>query len=156
MASTSVKMTWNDKALLRVTEQAMAAGLREAGKHGRKAIRATLGGSAGSPEGGPPGKVSGRLQKAVAYKSKRRAGRYVLVDVGILRRSPQDRKYPGEMHAMALRLSRGYVGTDRKGRTYSQGARPFIEPVLAAERQAMANIVQKKASAFMPKTKVKG
>jgi hypothetical protein len=158
MSTSSVEVRWDNKALMKSTQQAFRAALGEAGKHGRKEIKAELGGAKNSPEGGPPGVDTGTLRKAVSYRIKSRAGRYVAVDVGVLMKSPWDSKakgkaFPGRMHAQALRLARGYVGTDRLGRRYSQRGRPFVDPVLRREKDRLAQIVQTTASSWMPKAK---
>lgn len=155
MAST-VKLDWEDKQLLKLTQKALAAGFREAGKYARKGIKAELGGAAGQPEGSAPGKVSGDLQKAVAYRVKEKAGKFVAMDVGVLRPSRYDRKFPGEMYAQALRLARGFVGRDRLGRTYSQRGRPFVDPFVNREKAHLAELVKDTASTWMPKARRNG
>lgn len=155
-----VEMRWDTKKIETMTAKALEAGLREAAKHGRKAIKAELGGGADSPAGGPPGKVSGALRRSVGYRVKKRRGKYVLVDVGVLRPSPWDSKapgraFPGRMHAQAVRLASGFVGRDRKGRLYQQRPRPFVEPVLRRDKKKMATIVRDTSAKWMPKAKEK-
>lgn len=146
-------LTWEDKQLLKLTEKAMVAGFREAGKFARTGIRASLGGAAGSSPGQAPGKVSGDLQRAVSYKVKKKPGRFIAMDVGVLRPSRYDREFPGEMYAQALRLARGYAGRDREGRAYIQAARPFVDPFINRESAHLADIVRDTASTWMPKAK---
>lgn len=153
MAKSKVKLDWRDDQVLKLTQKALAAGLREAGKFSRKGIRAELGRAGPTAEGSPPGKVSGDLRRAVIYRTKSRKGKYVAMDVGVLRPNPRDQKYPGEMYALALRLARGFVGRDRLGRTYSQRGRPFIDPFVNRNRGRLAQIVQQTASSWMPKAK---
>lgn len=157
---TTVKLTWAKDGIVDDVDKAMAAGLKAAGIHGRKAIKAELAGRPDSPEGGPPGKVSGNLQKAVTSRAFRKKGKYVGVDVGVPKKSSYDNKgpgkhYPGRMHAQAVRLARGFVGKDRRGRIYQQRGRPFAEPVLKREGAKMGQIVKDEARAYMPKPKDK-
>lgn len=152
----SVTMSWGSKHIEAMTQKALRAGLAEGGKHGRRAIKARL--AAGGAE--TPGMVSGTLRRSVGYRVKSRKGKYVLVDVGVLRPSTWDSKaagksFPGRMHAQALRLARGYVGTDRAGRTFNQRPRPFVEPTLNAEKDAIARVVRNTAETWMPKPKEK-
>lgn len=147
-------MSWSNKQIEQMTQKAIRAGLSEAGKHGRRAVKARLasGGDA------TPGMVSGVLRRSVSYRVKSRKGRYVVVDVGVLLPSSWDAKakgkpFPGRMHAQALRLARGFTGTDRKGRRFNQRPRPFIEPTLNSERERMARIVRTTAGSWMPRPK---
>lgn len=153
----STGLTWDQKQIEGMTQKAITAGLRQAAQHGRKRIKAKLtsGGSS------VPGVDTGMLRRSVQYRVKSRKGRFVVVDVGVLRPSSNDSKargksFPGRMHAQALRLARGYTGRDRLGRYYSQRPRPFVEPVLNAEKETMARIVRTTAENWMPKPKERG
>lgn len=151
MARSSVKLTWQGRQMVSLTQKAMTAGLREAGKFARRGIKAELGARGPSAEGSPPGKVSGDLRKAVSYRVKSRAGKFSAMDVGVLRPNRYDDGYPGEAYAKALRLSRGFTGRDRLGRFYRQQGRPFVDPFLRRNEKHMADLVQLTASTWMPK-----
>lgn len=151
--SARVKLSWEGKQVEALTTKAMAAGLREAGKVARKGIKAELRGKGPSPEGSPPGKVSGDLSRAISYRTKTRRGKFLALDVGVIRPNKRDQKYPGEMYAKALRLARGFVGRDRKGRVYSQRGRPFVDPYVNRNRSKLADIVASTASTWLPKAK---
>lgn len=150
---TTATVRTNSRPLVKSVQTAMTAGLREAAKHGRREIKAALSGPAGSEPGQPPGKVTGRLARSVGYRVKSKAGKFSVVDVGVLRPSRYDEKFPGEMHAIAVRLARGFVGIDRLGRTYAQQPRPFVAPVLAREKAEMARIIEDTAKTHTPKAK---
>lgn len=146
------KLDWDDKQLVKMSQDALTAGLREAGKFARKGIKSELRGSeVPAPRG--PGKQSGDLARAVSYRVKKKAGKFSAMDVGVIRPNKYDRKYPGESYAKALRLARGFVGRDRLGRVYSQRGRPFVDRFLAANEQKIVGIVQDTASTYMPKAK---
>lgn len=149
----NVKLSWESKQVEGLATKAMAAGLREGGKFARAGIKAALRRAGPSSEGSAPGKLSGELARAVGYRAKVRKGKFVALDVGVLRPNSRDKKYPGEAYAKALRLARGFVGRDRLGRTYSQRGRPFVDPFLAANRERIAQIVADTASNWMPKAK---
>lgn len=156
MARASVRMSWESRQVEQMTQRAIRAGLGAAGKHGRGAVKAKL--AAGGDN--VPGVQSGILRRAVAYRVRSKRGRWIATDVGVLLPSTWDAKakgktFRGRMHAQALRLARGYTGTDRKGRRYNQRPRPFIEPVLNAERDNLARIVSTTAATWMPKPKEK-
>lgn len=158
MARSQVTLDWSDRQVVTMTGRAFAAGLREAGKLARRGVKAEVGGRGPSAPGQPPGKVSGNLQRAVSYRVKTRAGKFVALDVGWLRPSTYDSKapgksFPGRMHAQALRLARGYTGRDRQGRTYRQAARPVVDNWLAANKAEMARTVEQTASTWMPKAR---
>ncbi|MDZ7732201.1 MAG: hypothetical protein U5R31_03035 [Acidimicrobiia bacterium] len=153
MATTKVSLSWESRQMVTLSQKAMTAGLREAGKYARRGIKAELGTSGPSAEGSPPGKVSGDLRRAVSYRVKSRARRFSAMDVGVLRPNRYDRKYPGEAYAKALRLARGFTGRDRLGRFYRQRGRPFVDPFLRRNESRMAQIVQDTASTWMPKAK---
>lgn len=145
--------SWEDRQLLTLTQKAMAAGLKAAGVEARRDIKAMLGGAAGSAPGSTPGRVSGDLVRAVMMRSKTKAGRFVALDVGVLRPNRYDRGYPGEAYAKALRLARGYTGRDRRGRVYRQAGRPFIDRWLEQNRSRIAATVENTASTWMPKAR---
>lgn len=156
MSAARHRITWKGDQVNADATKAMAAGLREAGKYGRKTIRGWIGTSAGSPEGGPPGSVSGNLRKAVGYKVRVRRNKYIVANIGVLSKSPYDSKapgksFPGRMHAQAARLAAGYKGTDRLGRKYSQRGRPFAD--LTSDGPVLAQKVKAGAAAYMPKAK---
>ena len=65
--------------------------------------------------------------------------------VGVPRTSPEWPK--------AVRLARGFVGTDAAGRTYAQAGRPFVGPVMARERRRLAQIIEDEASQHAPHAK---
>lgn len=153
MARANVRLDWEGRQVLSLTQKAMTAGLREAAKFARTGIKGELGTKGPSPEGSPPGKVSGELRKAVSYRVKSRAGRFSAMDVGVMRPNRYDRKYPGESYAKALRLARGYTGKDRLGRMYRQRGRPFVDPFVNQNKARIAQIVQDTASTWMPKAK---
>lgn len=160
MAGSDTKMTfrWEDIEIKAAVDKAMAAGLKEAGKYAKKQMQAALSGPSGSKPGGPPGKVSGNLRKAVAAQAFRKKGKYVGVRVGIPLKSPYDSKadgkaFPGRMHAQAVRLAAGFAGRDRKGRIYNVRPRPFAEPVLTRNRDKLGDLVKEGARSYMPKTK---
>lgn len=156
MATSRHRITWRGDQVAGDATKAMAAGLREVGKHGRKVIRARIKNSPGSAPGGPPGSVSGNLKRSVGYKVRVRKRRYIVANIGVLSRSTYDAKakgktFPGRMHAQALRLARGYNGTDRLGRTYRQRGRPFAD--LSDQRDQLADKLTAAAAAYMPKAK---
>lgn len=151
--TTRVQVSWESKQLVKLTQKAMTAGLRDAGKFARKGIKAELGGAGPSAEGQAPGKVSGDLRKSVGYRVKSKTGKYSAMDVGVLRPSRYDDGFPGEAYAKALRLARGFTGRDRAGRLYRQRGRPFVDPFLRRNVRQMANIVEQTASTWLPKAK---
>jgi len=159
--STTVRFVWRDETVKDDVEKALAAGLSKAGIHARRVMKQRLGGSSPSPEGSPPGKRTGTLQRSVSSRKFQRRRRYVGVDVGVPKKSPHDsagkgKTFPGRMRAQAVRLASGFRATDRMGRRYNQGRRPFAEPVLASERQRMAEILRDTAKRYTPRAKKKG
>lgn len=148
-----VTLTWESKQLVTLSQKAMTAGLREAGKYARKGLKAELRGAKAQNAPAGPGKVSGELAKTVSYRVKQRAGKFSAMDVGVIRPNPHDKKYPGESYAKALRLARGFVGRDRLGRVYSQRGRPFVDRFLSRERSKLVEIVNDTANTWMPKAK---
>lgn len=112
---------WRDADLKRVIRNAASKGMRRAVKMLAEEAKAELGGPAGSRPGQPPGRVDGDLIRAVKYKVNRpRWG--VQGVVGII-------KDP-EQAAKGARLAEGFAGKDAKGRTISEGPRPWLAPVV--------------------------
>lgn len=119
-------VAWYGPQVFSRVDRGVYHGLQIAGKHLADQVRGTLGGPANSPEGGPPGKVSGELQKSIGYKIGRAPEGGWKMKVGVV-------KGGWEVYAKAVRLSAGFVGRDRLGRFYSQGPRPFLVPVMKTE-----------------------
>lgn len=70
-----------------------------------------------SAVGTPPKIVTGTLQRNIIGSS-----RGTRITLGIRKGSPAE--------AYALRLEKGFVGIDSRGRAYSQGPRPFLVPTI--------------------------
>lgn len=158
MTGARVRVTWRGDEINAEVTKAMAAGFREAGKHGRKVQRARIKQSPGSAEGGPPGSVSKNLRKSIAYRVRTRKKRYIVANIGVPKKSPYDsrapgKSFPGRMNAQATRLARGFTGKDRLGRTYHQRGRPFAD--LMDEKNTLATKVRTGAAAYMPRAKTR-
>jgi len=159
-SKTSMTFSWESATILADVDKAMAAGLKAAGLFAKKEMQAALSGPADSPEGGPPGQVSGTLRKSITARAFKKKGKYVGVRVGVPIKSPYDSKaegkpFPGRMHAQAVRLAAGFTGRDRKGRIYNQRPRPFAEPTIKRNKAKISALIKDEAGRYMPKPKEK-
>jgi hypothetical protein len=111
---------WNEKPMLLAVRRNIAKSLRGVVQFIRNEVRTGLSGPAGSPEGGPPGKVDGDLISSIGYRVRQDA-RGITATVGVQNDPVQ--------FAKGARLAGGFVGRDRDGRYYSQGERPWLAPV---------------------------
>lgn len=124
---------WNGKKVYGAVKTSVRKGMGKATTHARRETVAVLRKSPSpSPEGGPPGRGTGDLAKAVKKKTKTYSDGVTGL-VGILD--------DPEQAAVGARLAGGFVGTDRLGRTFSQAPRPWITTVVRAEAAEITRLI---------------
>lgn len=85
-----------------------------------------------SREGEPPKQVTSNLNSKILLGDVEKHGNVLVAPI-----------LAGTEYAR--RLEFGFVGTDAKGRRYSQGPRPFLRPALERVRPRLAEIIQRAA-----------
>ncbi len=121
----ATKVTWHGPAVEKAFDQRVSRGLGTAGKGLEGDIRAALGhggGDEGSSGGQPPRRRSGALQGAVGVEA---SGGGRSVRVGNTDRSQIPK---------AVRLARGFTGTDSRGARRDDPPRPFVGPAVAKRK----------------------
>lgn len=78
-----------------------------------------------SPPGGPPGVLTGTLKRSIAT-------RLMPMNVQV-----------GTNVIYARRLEFGFTGTDSRGRSYNQAARPYLYPALRRNKAEIIKIISK-------------
>lgn len=126
-------MKWVQKRDAEVTRDVagwVRKNMARAGDVLKREVAQSLGGASPAPEGQPPGRRKGKLQKSI--KRKVLGGPNPGVRVG-----PQD----PEMKAILGRLQKGFTGTDRAGRNWHQQPRPVLGPALDRSRNAIMRAI---------------
>lgn len=96
----------------------------------RRTPSGRLVGLAPSNEGEAPKRLSGLLVQTLFARVTREGDRIV----GVV----------GSPRAYARRLEFGFVGTDARGRTISQGPRPFLRPAFEANRERISRLLSER------------
>jgi len=104
-----------DTKILVELEAKLVERSKAAGELGKGVWSQMLSGPAGSAVGSAPGSDTGKLRDSLAVQLSANP----VTGIGFTIK-PDD---PVQM-AVLIRLTRGYYGTDKSGRTYHEGARP--------------------------------
>lgn len=130
-----MKIEWNTRGVLAAVDAHVKKGLNRAGKNTADAIKADLAhpGPAPSAPGEPPHYQSGQLHDAVGHTPPTTDERGPFTRIGVL----DQRQWP-----KAVRLARGYVGTDKAGRTYNQKPRPYLGAVTRRRKQIVQEVAR--------------
>lgn len=128
-----MSIEWRIDEVMAAVEKVVSRGLDKAGRNTASAIRSDLStpGPDPSPPGEPPHMQSGQLHDAVDHTEPVRVSDGQMTRVGVL---DQD-QWP-----KAVRLARGYTGTDKAGRTYDQKPRPYLGAVRRRAREIVREV----------------
>lgn len=119
---------WNAEGVVAKVSKDAEAGMRKAADAIVRQVQAGLSGSSPSPEGSPPGEVTGELIRSVTAKPTS-SGNGPEVLVGVVDNP--------EQAAKGARLAGGFVGRDALGRFYNEKPRPWLAPVVLRNKDAI-------------------
>lgn len=130
----ALTVKWYGDAVEKTFARFVAKGLTTAGRGLADDIRSGLGssgGDEGSPGGQPPHRRTGALQGAIGFEMKD-GGKAVRVGV-------TDRSQMGK----AVRLARGFTGTDSSGAVRDDPPRPFVGSVVEKRKDRIVTDIAK-------------
>lgn len=109
-------ISWNKPKIAALLKENGRAGMNYAGAWLEGFTKKSFLDMQGSPEGGPPGVVTGSLRRSVTHKPNDTADEV-------------SEKIGANME-YARRLELGFAGTDKAGRNINQGPRPSLRPAV--------------------------
>ena len=116
--------------------QKVAKQLVNRGRSERKIVNGKRRWVSGSTAPNPPFNFTGDLQRSIQVDDRQATGPRPLARVG-----PDNRIVP-----YAARLEFGFVGTDKKGRTINQPARPYMRRALSEGAKKAGELARKEAA----------